>query len=416
MRLALRRRSRGVSLIEAMVALAVMGFGTLAVLGVQTSLRMNGDIARQRGEAVRIGQTELQAARAWATMAQYDALESPDEDEERLVGNTLYTVRRTVADAAAADPNQPRRKTVVLAVLWTDRAGQAQGIRLNTAIHGAAPVLAGSLAVPADAAFTRNPGGRHRAVPRDATPMPGGRSLFRPPGGGSVRWVFDNLTGYITQVCSAATAESCIGVDARLLAGYVRFATSVAPTVPPDAVPPATVAYDAAAAEAPPGDAVPVDVAMGSVACYEEAPDATGAVAYFCAVPVNDERKWSGRAAVAGRTDGSLPLIDSRSDADAAKYQVCRYTPVRGCQPAVGSTIWGAPGATASCTGTAPTPQRRMRNADHPLDYLDVTESLVNQNFLVIRAGDGSTAYDCPPDDATTPYANTNTWHHQPPT
>ena len=42
----LPRAQRGLSLVEAMVAMAVMGFGTLAVLGVQASLRLNGDIAK----------------------------------------------------------------------------------------------------------------------------------------------------------------------------------------------------------------------------------------------------------------------------------------------------------------------------------------------------------------------------------
>jgi hypothetical protein len=64
-----------------------------------------------------------------------------------------------------------------------------------------------------------------------------------------------------------------------------------------------------------------------------------------------------------------------------------------------------------------------MRNADHPLDYgapapdtskLGVVGALTNQNFLVIRAGFGGVAFECPGDDAGTPYVNGNTWHHQP--
>ena len=42
------RRQIGVSLIEAMVALAIMGFGILGVVGVQATLRSNGDTARLR--------------------------------------------------------------------------------------------------------------------------------------------------------------------------------------------------------------------------------------------------------------------------------------------------------------------------------------------------------------------------------
>ncbi len=61
-----RIHERGVSLIEALVALVVMTFGTLAVLGVQSTLRMNGDTARQRAEAVRIAQETIERRRSFA--------------------------------------------------------------------------------------------------------------------------------------------------------------------------------------------------------------------------------------------------------------------------------------------------------------------------------------------------------------
>ncbi|MDP1533833.1 MAG: prepilin-type N-terminal cleavage/methylation domain-containing protein, partial [Rubrivivax sp.] len=45
-------RQQGVSLIEAVVALAVLAFGMLGLVGVQATLRGNADIAKQRAEAV----------------------------------------------------------------------------------------------------------------------------------------------------------------------------------------------------------------------------------------------------------------------------------------------------------------------------------------------------------------------------
>ena len=49
-----RAIQRGVSLVEAIVAMAVMAFGMMAIVGLQTTLRQNSDIAKQRSEAVRI--------------------------------------------------------------------------------------------------------------------------------------------------------------------------------------------------------------------------------------------------------------------------------------------------------------------------------------------------------------------------
>ena len=54
------RSSRGVSLIEALVALAVMAFGLLGVVGMQSTLRVNADVSRQRAEAVRMAQEKME--------------------------------------------------------------------------------------------------------------------------------------------------------------------------------------------------------------------------------------------------------------------------------------------------------------------------------------------------------------------
>lgn len=392
-----RRPQSGVSLIEAMVALAVMAFGTLAVLGVQTTLRLNADVAKQRNEAVRLAQEALEAFRGTVTLDAYDALAG---GTAAVAGdNANFTVRRVIRDAQV-NATDPRRKTLTVEVSWTDRSGQGQSVRLGSEVHGSLPALAGSLAIPADQALTRNPGGRNAVIPPGAVPFGVGSSKFTPPGGGTLGWVFNNVSGHITQLCSG---ESCVAMDARLLAGYVQFATSsgVAPTP--------------AEAEVPPGFAAVVGVevaqtapAVATIGCYVTAPSVTS-VQYYCAVPVGMGSAWSGRARVTG-----LSLATDLADVTASRHRVCRYTPVRGCQPTVGSVVWGTPGSTLACSGSAPTPSRKLLNADHPLDYVDVPSALTNQNFLVVRAGNDSEAYTCPADDSSTPHVNGNTWHHQP--
>ena len=61
-------RSRGVSLIEALVALAVMAFGLLGVVGMQATLRFNADVSRQRAEAVRMAQEKMEEMRAFGVL------------------------------------------------------------------------------------------------------------------------------------------------------------------------------------------------------------------------------------------------------------------------------------------------------------------------------------------------------------
>lgn len=385
-----RRRQRGVSLIEAVVALAVMAFGTMAVLGVQTTLRMNGDIAKQRNEAIRIANETLEISRAFNTLAEYEALgnSGPTPVEGYAVANATYEVTRTVLDdeASAADlaPALPlRRKGVVVTVRWADRTGQDQQVRLFSSVHGVEPALAGSLSIPADKAFTRGPGRRHVTIPPAAVDQGDGTSRFDPPGAGGAGWIFSNATGYIIRTCSGVDIETCLPYQARLLAGFVSFATEAG--VEPSGI----------ESQNPPSLPEPLEVELvqiapaavaGTVQCYEET--VLNSVAYYCAVPIDLDSSWSGQSRLV------LPAaaaFDAGEPVSAARRRVCRYTPVREHL-------------------VAPS---QIRNEDHPLHYVAVAKSLVQQNFLVIRAGDGVTAYDCPPDGPAT-FRNTNTWRHQP--
>ena len=390
---------RGLSLVEALVALAVMAFGMLAYVGVQSTLRYNGDVAKQRSEAVRIAQEAIEAWRAYVAVetdpdnVDYADIESlADETVSGEPANTTYTLSRTVTNAAT-DPAAPRMKTLVVDVTWEDRNGAAQSVRLSTTIASTPPELAGTLSVP-NAGPLRRPLGRHPAIPLEAVDE-GTRSRFTPPQppGGTVTWLFDNTTGVITTICTAP--DACTATTALLLAGYVRFATNGAqPT--------------GAESESPPSPSLPVGVvvdrtypAVLTVACF--ARQQPGDVRYFCAVPVtggvDEPPRWAGRSRVTG-----LELASGLDDASAERLRVCRYTPYRDHR-AVGS-------------GTPP-----MRNVDHPLDYggsqpaepaNGVTTPLTNQNFLVIRAGDGTQAFTCPDDDPVTTLIDGTTWHHQP--
>ncbi len=380
-----RRQARGVSLIEAMVALAVMAFGTLSVLGVQGTLRLNADIAQQRSQALRIAQLEIEEVRRVSTLAEFTALvDTGPTDVVGDLGNTTYSLSRDVelppagvdADGNPLALDAARYKSVTVSVTWADRTGQDQQISLATTLHGALPGLAGTLAVPANLAPVRTPGGRHRAIPVEAEDQGDGTSLFPPPGAADgVNWRFDNVTGVITRLC-----DECDPVNALLLTGFVRYAlTAAAPT--------------GADAEAPPTPAVPAQVQVAQTvpaglpapSCYSRLSAAY--FTYYCAVEISNNG-WSGRATLV--PDAQL-VLSAGNETD--RRRVCRYTRLVG-DPPVPSTA----------------------NVDHPDTYTAVKEALLNQNYLVIRAGSGvvdSLPFACPGDDAATPYVNGQTWLHQ---
>lgn len=378
--MAQHHRQRGVSMIEALVALIVMSFGTLAVLGVQSSLRFNGDVSRQRSEAVRIAQETMEASRDFTELAGADVNVSYygnlGNSARTVAGvNASYTVTRTVQTSA-----EPRRKTVQVTVAWQDRTGNPQAVQFDSAVFGSTSAFAGTLVLPADRSPLRNPGGRHPAIPPGAVNEGDGTSSFHPPGAGSgVRWIFDNRTGFITRLCVAA--DSCTAFTARLLSGYVRFDLNSSPNPEVPASPrPFSISVRVE-------QTAPAAVA-GTHACYEDESYPAWTI-YYCAVPLDNQTAWSGRSLLGG---ADLDLAGSINDGDDDEFRVCRYTPYREHR-------------------TAPT---QMRNSEHPLVYSGVTESLANQNFLVMRAGSSDAdPWACPADDATTP-VNGTTWHHQP--
>lgn len=411
------RAQRGLSLVEALVALAVMAFGMMAYVGIHSGLRLNGDVAKQRAEAVRLAQEAIERWRAFSLMSTdpgetdyADIVTTADEQIAGQATNTVYRLTRTVDDAAidegtgVFDPYAPRIKTVTIDVTWEDRNAQTQAVRLTTAITGTPPQLAGSLSTAAVGSPLLPVRGRHPAIPPEAVALPGtGTSRFEPPQppGGTVSWIFDDFSGVITSVCDSP--DACVATTALLLAGHVRFAVTDAQPAGADA-------------ELPASPAQPVDVVVERdfpaalmIDCYEQL--RVTDVRYFCAVPVNPGEdppppRWAGHARLV------LPaLAADLADADEAKLRVCRYTPYRDHR-GVGDVVGDDP---------------PMRNDQHPLDYggdqpgdpdagpvEGVSQPLTNQNFLVIRAGKAGVAFDCPDDDALTPLIDGTTWRHQP--
>jgi hypothetical protein len=405
----MHRSQRGVSLIEAVVALAVMAFGMLALVGVQTTLRSSGDLGRQRTEAVRIAQETLENYRAYAAMAgtagtvDFGEIVALDraavETEGTFLADRLNTTFFRTVTVAESGGDSPPQKSVRVTIDWTDRAGQFQAVQLGSFIAGLPPELAGALVIPPARSPSAAPGGRNQTIPLLAKALPNtGTSVFKPPqgAGGTVAWVFNNTTGLITGICTVAagsTTETLTAADvagcsnntaAQLISGFVRFANGV-PTV--------------AEAELPSGGTLNLDVVLSLTSlypsppvCFDDSVDDAGvaatrrAVSYYCLMYSNAAGTFAGRARIRPLGFG-VAAPWTIADVGAGNYKVCRYTPLD---------------ADAG-----------PRNIDHPLDYTAAGSrpkaSLTNQNFLVIAAVD-----NCPTEvPAAGDYFNSNTRLHQ---
>lgn len=208
-----RARQRGVSLLEALVAMAVMGFGMLAIVGVQGNLSFNADMARQRAEATRIAEQELELVRAFTKVAsadtsekEFDRISSKDEASKPAseFNNAEFRVKRDVRDTADG-----LGKMIAVVVKWVDRTGVERQVAMHDLISRADPMLSGFVKAERPLTGIGRRGGRHPTIPVDAVNVDGGgKSIFVPPNGAGVGWVFDNATGAITHTCTSIVTVS----------------------------------------------------------------------------------------------------------------------------------------------------------------------------------------------------------------
>jgi hypothetical protein len=423
-----QRKLRGVSLVEALVSLAVMSFGMLGVVGVQATLRYNSEVSKQRSEAVRIAQEEMESLRSFvqqgvdASGVRRAYADLQDGSATRtfsaaLTTNTSFNIERNVADGNNGF------KSVRVRVLWSDRNGNAESVTLASQIASLGLDSTADLLRRETISQPDSPvGNRHVSIPAEALTLQadGTRSVFKPPqdgtNSGTVAWIFNNTTGLIVGVCDVASDTTAAQLQSsdlsrcssnanrHLLSGTVRFSTGQSEPKPADAENPNSTALNLD---------VQLDSSTGRIYCFDDAPttrvvaNAQLAVRYYCAIPASANRVWQGismvtppRTEPAGIADADrAPRYSGLPTISTGEHRLCRYT------PATNETVW-------------------VPNEQHPrfYGYVDAARqvaqttpmgNLVEQNFLVIRS-----AFDCPKDVPANPamrdFVNSNTLVHLP--
>jgi type II secretory pathway pseudopilin PulG len=413
-------RQRGVTLIEALVALLVMSFGMLALVGLMSNLRFGADLAKQRSEAMRIARQEIALARDYSVLVKppgaplsvmaYTDIVSFQQPQPRTPpdSNTTYFVNRAVSPL----PTGGDGVFVRVSVTWTDRANNQQTVNLDTVIARVDPVFSAALGFKPLGSGLAPATGRSPVIPADAKQLDTNNSAFRPSSLGSTVWVFNNLTGAIVGKCSipvgtpvstltSADVASCNNnTNGLLLSGTVRFSNTnpANPTVPEATAIPlglnfvsgtfltprldvngnpmrnsqGVILTDSISANPP----TPTGGNAPNFECFNDSPSSAPStqpfVNYNCIVYQSTPGVvWSGKVVLTGFSTGT----------NATDYRVCRY-----------SADYNASGDMYTVD------KRRLDNAEHPEVYGRVTESLSSQNFLVIR-GDRN----CPTAPAVNP-------------
>ena len=139
-----RHHQRGLSTIESLIAAAVLGLGMLGLARLHSDLRASAEAARERSEAVRLAQQELEALRSFVSPAAWSAIADAEPADVTPPGGTTRYLRERSVQA----PAEAGVKMVQVTLRWNDRRGSAQSLTLQTMIGGADPALSGALALP----------------------------------------------------------------------------------------------------------------------------------------------------------------------------------------------------------------------------------------------------------------------------
>jgi type IV pilus modification protein PilV len=446
---------RGFSLIEALVALLVVAFGMLGIAAFQFTLSRTSDIAKQRTEATRIAQRELDRLRSFAqretdgntSNIRYtyvdDVVSGGPATVAGLTTNTTFTLQRQVTT-----PTGDRFRWINVIVAWADRTGQPHQVQLASAISDGDPSDIGLLGVTRRVSSTLRPKNRNINIPYPAVNLAGGQtSAFMPPPGNTV-FTFDNVTGLVLQRCTGVTTLSegvdlstavgvtctSYGVPGYLLSGYVRFKTQGAAAnasnidepndLTDDTRPLAPTIFDEASSTF---TSQPVTITSSSTGHTP--------ASYECYA----QRQLTVRSN-ASQSDLTIaegdPVPGGYSSSGAPRFvsYTCVVVPIDHDNNASTAPIWsgevtlnpqgwsfGSSGSLGSVSGTGrlcrfTSDYNRnsvLANGEHPRYYRRVTGALDNQNFLVVNGSDGCPT-DVPSDPAGGNYLDTNTARHQP--
>lgn len=226
-----------------MVALLVVSFGLLSIASFQYTLSRSSDTAKQRTEATRIAQKEIDRLRSFGqrqsdgdlTDARYTYVDdvvstAAPQPIAGLTTNATYTLERAVVT-----PTVDRFRWINVIVSWNDRAGDRQEVRLASAISDGDASALGVLGVQRRASSTLRPRSASGNIPFPTVNLAGGMSGAFMPLPGNTIYTFSNVTGNVTQRCDVArydiTGITSAGTTATVLAAGHTFATGARVTI-----------------------------------------------------------------------------------------------------------------------------------------------------------------------------------------
>ena len=143
----MKRATKGFSLIEVLIAMAVMALGLLAVATFQTDLLKNSGTNKARSEALALAQARMDQFRNYSdsasTQSEFDvtfATTTGYVAETTITGvNAVFTPKYKITGTAGST------KSVEVVINWTDQDGTSENVTLNSQLGWESPRAVGDL-------------------------------------------------------------------------------------------------------------------------------------------------------------------------------------------------------------------------------------------------------------------------------
>jgi prepilin-type N-terminal cleavage/methylation domain-containing protein len=223
----MRRRHRGFTLIEALVALLLASAGLLGIARLQAAVLGDGTGVAQQTEAQRLLSNKIEEFRSLPS-AQLSTLANGSDLALDPVSKTEFSRQWTVTTA-----NGARQRLATVSVGWTDRRGEARTVQASTLVDGPEGLSAVALTQPMSFGQTlRGPLDRNVDVPLKANLVGDGRSVFsiRTTAGSTISFVVDDVSGRVVLRCTSfptttqlinQTAAGCSPYNGVLVSGFI---------------------------------------------------------------------------------------------------------------------------------------------------------------------------------------------------
>jgi len=127
---------QGQGLLEVLIALILVAFGILALIRYQTNLSLNQEVVRQISDATILAANQIETLSDYSSQAGYNAIASGSAVNNSIATNTSYTVTWTVTSFT-----NPTYTAIDVNVTWTDHAGNARNLRLDSNIAWLDPAV-----------------------------------------------------------------------------------------------------------------------------------------------------------------------------------------------------------------------------------------------------------------------------------